>query len=306
MCDGIKSLNAADYETVTIAGANGTGALIRLCFEVAHPSGHRHAFWRTSGLMGASIRMLRLGLAVLLACGSVMADDFEWNWRDQQVISRNDTSVGNTSKLSETNRTALIDSIVLRLQKPMSEQGYDDQRIREIASITRLRFNELKGDGKSLLIAGSIGLEAGCDGAGNCPMWIFRRDKAAGEYVSVLDTQAASYTIQPTSTNGVPDLVTLRRKTPMAGTLTLYQFSDGKYVDAGCYTATWPAAKSDEEIQDPEVLPCKGEEAAKPEASPSAEPVKGEASSSAEPAKAESSESAAPAKAEEPARRPSR
>ena len=43
-------------------------------------------------------------------------------------------------KLTEPERGALIDAIVLRLQKPMTDAGYDDDRIREIASTTRIRF----------------------------------------------------------------------------------------------------------------------------------------------------------------------
>jgi hypothetical protein len=203
--------------------------------------------------------------------------------------------VGNTSKLTEPERAALIDLIVQRLQKPMTEAGYDDQRIREIASTTRLRFLEL-GEGRPLVLAASIGLEGGCDSSGNCPLWIFRREAATDGYVSVLDTEAATYSVQPTTSNGFSDLVTLRRTAASQGNLTVYRYNDRKYVDAGCYTAIWPPPK-DEEVQDPEIVACKAEEANKPE-----EPVKtAEPATAAEPVKTVGSDkSAEPNKSQEP------
>jgi hypothetical protein len=43
--------------------------------------------------------------------------------------------------------------------------------------------------------------------------------------------------------------------------LTLYNYAEGKYVDAGCYTATWTAAKDkDSDTPDPAISPCKEEE----------------------------------------------
>ena len=123
--------------------------------------------------MGFWRKLVGIGLAVIAICAIALAADFEWNWRDQQTIGRTDPSLGNTSRLTEPERAALIDAIVLRLQKPMSERGYDDERIREIASTTRLRFVDLGGD-KPLLFATSLGLEGGCDAMSNCPLWIFR------------------------------------------------------------------------------------------------------------------------------------
>jgi hypothetical protein len=195
------------------------------------------------------------GIAVVAICAIALATDFAWDWRAQEVISRNDPSVGNTSKLSEAERTALINAIVERLQKPMSEQGYDDDRIREIASTSRLRFVDVGGE-KPLLFATSIGIEGGCDALINCPLWIFRYE--GDGYVSLLDTVGASYTIQPTSSNGFSDLVMLRHLSTAESRLTLYRYADGKYADSGCYTATWAPEKQVSE-QDPEISPCKAE-----------------------------------------------
>jgi len=224
--------------------------------------------------MGSGSAMARVSVLILAVCAVALAADFEWNWRDQQTIGRNDVSVGNTSRLTEPERAALIDAIVLRLQKPMSEQGYDDQRIREIASTTRTRFVDVGGNGKPLLFATSLGLEGGCDARANCPFWIFRQTDDG--YVSVLDAVASSYTVQPTSTNGFSDLVLVRQDSQTESRLTLYTYADGKYTDSGCYTATWPASKSDEkgdEMQDPDISACKPE-AAKPAQTDDSNPPK--------------------------------
>jgi len=207
--------------------------------------------------MGFSRKIACVSLLAVGVCAIAIAADFEWSWRSQEVIGRNDSSVGNTSKLTEPDRAALIAAIVLRLQKPMSEQGYSDDRIREVASTTRVRFVDPGGEGKPLVFATSLGLEGGCDALVNCPFWIFRHTEDG--YISLLDTAATSYTIQPTSTNGYSDIVIARHISASESQLTPYNYADGKYVGAGCYTAIWPAAK-DGETSDPEISPCKAEE----------------------------------------------
>ncbi len=194
----------------------------------------------------------RIPLTVILLCALAWAADFTWDWHSQQVIGREDPSVGNTSRLKESDRTALIDAITARLQKPMSDRGFDDDRIREIASTARIRLVDL-GKGNPVVLATSISMEGGCDGT-NCPFWIFQNSPDG--YVSLLDTVAASYTVQPDSTNGFSDLVMMRHVSASESSLSLYHYGDGKYVDAGCYTATW-SPPEDGEVQDPEITPCK-------------------------------------------------
>ncbi|MFZ0794801.1 MAG: hypothetical protein WAM65_13590 [Candidatus Korobacteraceae bacterium] len=207
--------------------------------------------------MGFSRKIVCTGLAVIAICAIAHAADFEWSWRSQEVIGRNDPSVGNTSKLTEPDRTALIAAIVLRLQKPMSEQGYSDDRIREVASTTRVRFVDLGGEDKPLVFATSLGLEGGCDALVNCPFWIFRHSEDG--YISLLDAVATSYTIQPTGTNGFSDIVIARHLSASQSQLTLYNYADGKYVAAACYTAIWPPAK-DGDTPDPAISPCQADE----------------------------------------------
>jgi len=238
-------------------------------------------------------RAIGSGLLVLALSALALAADFDWNWHNQDTIGRTDPSVNNTSRLTESERTALIDAFVLRLQKPMSERGYDDDRIREIASTTRLRFIDLGGGGKPFLLATSLGLEGGCDARANCPFWVFRHTHDG--YVSVLDTDGASYTIQPTSTNGLSDLVILRHESSSEGHLTLYTYSDGKYAEAGCYIANWPPPK-DGDIQDPTISPCKAEASKPAEEKPTEPKADGAKPGDAQPADAKPAEP----KADEP------
>jgi len=218
--------------------------------------------------MGSRTAMSRLAALTLALCTFAWAADFDWNWHNQDTIGRTDPSVNNTSRLTEPERNALIDAFVLRLQKPMSERGYDDDRIREIASTTRLRFIDLGAGGKPFIFATSLGLEGGCDALANCPFWIFRHTDDG--YVSILDTDGASYTIQPTSANGVSDLVIMRHESSSESHLTLYSYADGKYSEAGCYIAVWPPPK-DGGTEDPTIDPCKTEGTKTDEAKP-AEP----------------------------------
>ena len=123
--------------------------------------------------MRAWRRIAVLALVFLATFAVAQKPEFDWDWRNQEVIGREDASVGNTSRLTEPERSALIDAIVLRLQKPMGDAGYDDDRIREIATTTRIRFIDV-GAGQPLIFTTSIGLEGGCDALGNCPLWAFR------------------------------------------------------------------------------------------------------------------------------------
>ena len=201
---------------------------------------------------------LRIGLGTLFfaaLCAFTFAVDFTWDWRNQEAIGRTAPGLSTTSKLTEPERNQLLDAVIARLLKPLADAGYDDDRIREIALTTRLRFVDL-GEDKPVIMATSLGLEGGCDALVNCPFWIFRYAKDG--YVSLLDTVAASYTIQPTSSGGYSDLVIARHLTPSENRLTLYKYQDGKYSDAGCYTATFAPPK-DGEIQDPEIAPCKAQ-----------------------------------------------
>jgi hypothetical protein len=206
--------------------------------------------------MGLRIGIARVALLVTALCGFVFAADFTWDWRNQEVIDRTAPGLNTTSKLSEPQRAALLDAVVKPLQKPLNERGYDDDRIREIASTTRLRFVDL-GEDKPVVMATSLGLEGGCDALLNCPFWIFRQEKSG--YVLMLESVAASYTIQPSTTGGYSDLVIARHITADMTRLTLYKYQDGKYVDAGCYTATFPAPK-DGQVEDPEIAACGAEQ----------------------------------------------
>ena len=73
--------------------------------------------------MRAWRRIAVLALVFLATFAVAQKPEFDWDWRNQEVIGREDASVGNTSRLTEPERSALIDAIVLRLQKPMGDAG---------------------------------------------------------------------------------------------------------------------------------------------------------------------------------------
>ena len=90
----------------------------------------------------------------------------------------------------------------------------------------------------------------------NCPFWVFRHTEDG--YVALIDAMAASYTLQPAA-DGFSDLVLMHHLSPNEGRLTLYRYTGGKYVDSGCYTATWPPSKEGQ-TQDPTIAPCRPSE----------------------------------------------
>ena len=196
--------------------------------------------------------MAAVTLVLIGSCAFAQSPDFDWDWRNQQIIGRNDPSLGNTSRLTETERGELIDAIVLRLQKPMSDAGYDDDRIREIASTTRVRFVDV-GEAQPLLLATSMGLEGGCDALSNCPLWIFRRGSKG--FVALLNDIAASYTLQ--SADGAPQLVLMRHVSQKESALMAYRFADRKLTPTACFKALWPAQSADNtQPSDPKLQPC--------------------------------------------------
>jgi hypothetical protein len=214
--------------------------------------------------MGICRTVAGLLLGVSAVAAVAQKADYTWNWRGQEIIGRSDASLGNTSKLTEAERGALIDAIVLRLQKQMTQAGYDNDRIREIASTTRVRLVDL-GGGTPLLFATSLGMEGGCDEMGNCPLWIFRRGSEG--FVALLNAVAASYTVQS------DELVLMHHVSRKQSGLEVYRRDDSKLIPTGCYTANWPAASDDPtQLLEPEIVPCKEGTAEPAESTPEAKP----------------------------------
>lgn len=243
--------------------------------------------------MGASRRIIIVFITVFLASLAVaQKSEFNWDWRNQEVIGREDASIGNTSQLTEPERSSLIDAIVLRLQKPMGDAGYDDERIREIASTTRVRFIDV-GGGQPLIFTTSIGLEGGCDALGNCPLWVFRRTDDG--FVSLLNTIAASFTTQP-SDAGL-EVVFMHHVSAKQSGLAVYRMDDNKLEPVGCYTALWPKPSSDPtQLSDPKIEACQTPPLVQ-SARPEPEGVKPAVPASGEPGQAQPS-------AEQPAAQP--
>jgi hypothetical protein len=233
-----------------------------------------------------AMRLGRIAVAGLLLLPTLtLAQDsnFSWDWRNQQVIGKTDPSLGNTPRLTETERATLIGAVALRLQKPMSEAGYDDDRIREIASTTRIRFVDL-GDGKPLLFATSLGLEGGCDALGNCPLWIYRH--ASRGFVSLLTAITASYTVQ--TGNGPGELILMHHVSALQSGLEVYHYSQLKLSHVGCFNADWPKPSDDPmQLSDPAITSCEEsgrKKSEQPEAQPTSPPSSESANDSATPA----------------------
>ncbi len=83
------------------------------------------------------------------------------------------------------------------------------------------------------------GPPADCGGDGNCPLLIFRW--SGSRWALLLYAEPGEgFTIQPMWSNGLRDVVISQHGGPTEGEL-LYRFDGNRYVNAGCWNATWPA-----------------------------------------------------------------
>ncbi len=201
-------------------------------------------------------------LLVVLSLGVIAwAADFHWDWTGQKQIDSFSPKLAIGAGLSNAERNALIDAISAHLKPEMTSQGYSDDRIRDVVVSSHFLLIDLNHDGKPEVFASPNSLEAGCSPAGGCPLWVLRRS-AKGGYNFVLEAEAQTFTVQPTSTGGFSDIVTAHHTSGFDAELTLYRFAMGKYVASGCYIATSAEMKGDEvePLPEPRVAPCTSEQ----------------------------------------------
>jgi hypothetical protein len=185
------------------------------------------------------------------------APPFHWNFREIQELGVKD-ALDQTKALSPTERSTLIDTIAATLGSDgEGENSQSKAQLRAIASRTRVKLIDLNGNGKPEVIAQAVGLESGCSPTGNCPIWVFM--KSGNQYKSILGRDAIqTFTIQPTSTNGLRDIVLGMHGSATEQELHLYRFEGQQYRETACYEANWSRLVGDDvqELKEPEIDPC--------------------------------------------------
>ena len=126
--------------------------------------------------------------------------------------------------------------------------------LKKKASDTRIALIDLDGDGIPEVVAQAM---VRCGATGNCPFWVFRKSKRG--YDVILQGEAQTFTVQPSSTNGFPDIVLSTHGSYSSGSLTDYHYRDGVYEDVGCYVYEWTVLEDEtiRELKEPRITPCR-------------------------------------------------
>ena len=183
--------------------------------------------------------------------GLSTAENFRWNWRDQQELTSAQSL--RSARLAANDRAALASAISRQLRRQDFGNSSKEQ-LRNATLDTRITMIDLNNDRIPEVIAQAV---AGCSATGNCSFWIFQKDSSG--YQMLLEADAIqTFTIQPTSNNGFRDIVLKMHGSATDSTLTEYQYKGGVYHEVGCYDASWTVLEDNNvrELNEPIITPC--------------------------------------------------
>jgi hypothetical protein len=184
----------------------------------------------------------------LLCLAQNSANDF----RLGREVDNDGWEVINQSKtLSAPGRASLIKALA------SGSQDKSEQALQETAAQTRIKAVDLGGKGGGEFLAQGFGMQS-CSPTGNCESWVLRQN---GDNFSVILHRGAAqtFTIQPTVTNGLHDIVLGQHGSATMQGLTLYRFDGTTYRRAACYHENFTILGEDGEIHDldePRITPC--------------------------------------------------
>lgn len=180
-------------------------------------------------------------------------ENFHWDWKESQELKA-DQSVRN-AKLAEQDRKEVVRAIADEIRPMMaSAEIKSEAELKKKALDTRIALIDLNGDGIPEVVAQAM---VGCGATGNCPFWVFRKSKRG--YDVILQGEAHTFTVQPSSTNGFRDIVLSMHGSYSSGDLTDYHYRDGVYKDVGCYGYEWTVLEGQtiRELKEPRITPCR-------------------------------------------------
>jgi hypothetical protein len=178
-----------------------------------------------------------------LAQSPVMGFRWDWHTVEKDGWERIDDS----KTLSARERAGLIEGVTANLRPLIFKLGFEsEQALREAAARTQIKAVDL-GDGgvtEFLALADGSTPPRLCSPTGNCEAWVFR---PSGDSYSVIlhRTATQTFTIQPTLTNGLHDLVLGQHGSATDIGLALYRFDGAKYRRVACYDANWDSLGKD-------------------------------------------------------------
>jgi hypothetical protein len=108
----------------------------------------------------------------------------------------------------------------------------------QVVLASRIGFVDFGLGGPGGIVVQPVGIEAGCGGTGNCPLWVFR--KTGSIYSLILRSEGETFqTLQPVG-GAWPDILVGTNNSGSERTLRLYHFSKGFYSEKACYQAGKP------------------------------------------------------------------
>ena len=191
---------------------------------------------------------------------------FHWNWKDWQELSAKQSL--RKAKIPYTQKKAIAQAIADYLRPmclgpeascvtvPASSivEITSEAELQQAVLETRTALIDLNDDGVPEVMAQGM---VNCGATGNCPFWVLRKTKEG--YEIILEGEAQTFTIQPSTSNGFRDIVLATHGSYSSGGLTLYQFKEGFYSDVASYCYDWTVLEGDKvrELKEPRVTPCR-------------------------------------------------
>ena len=166
-----------------------------------------------------------------------------WDWHHQEILTWKQ-SISQNEQIAQPERTRLLSAIMSRFRTT----DFDSQdQLRTTAAETRIKYVDLNDDGIPEVIA-QAGGDRGCSPTGNCTFWVFRR--VGDTYTLLLESDAQTFSIQPTRSNNLYDLLLTRHDSAYESEIKPYKFDGKMYRKRGCYDAEWTQLDSDGEYHD--------------------------------------------------------
>jgi len=189
---------------------------------------------------------------------------FHWNWKDGQELEQSlrDAKIPYKQKkaiaqaIADYLRPMCFDPETSCVTVPVSSIGEikSEAELQQAVLETRTALIDLNNDGVPEVVAQGM---MNCGATGNCPFWIFRKTKEG--YELILEGEAQTFTVQPSTSNGFRDIVLSRHGSYSSGDLMRYRFHEGVYEGVACYSYEWTVIEGDKEreLKEPRITPIR-------------------------------------------------
>jgi hypothetical protein len=165
-------------------------------------------------------------------------------------------SINRNKHLGSLERRRLVAAMMDELRDSQLDIASEEQML-QVAAETRIKYDDLDGDGKPEVIAQAGGEKSGCSPTGNCPFWVLLRQGTG--YEILLRGEAQTFTVQRARTNGFSDIVLSRHGSAFESEAREFKFDGKAYRESACYDVLWSSPGSDGEehrLPKPRFTPC--------------------------------------------------